>query len=132
MDSLDRITKATVRTVRPNPGWRDLDTALGEQSETSDSQKTDVTMMARRNHSLSKTNGIIQAIRDLFSENELSSARVEGKRGSQSDAFSTEKLNKYRYVRLEFEDDGQIKERSAWEVLAQMMDSLREDEQTRM
>jgi len=129
MNSLERITKATVRTVRPNPGWDDLETELAGESRASDSHKTEVTMSARRNRSLSKTGGIVQAIRDLFSRNDLHLARIEGKRGSQSDSFSTEKLSKYRYVRMDIRNDGQISESSAWETLAQMMDSLGEDEQ---
>lgn len=131
MDSLDRITKATVRTVRPNPGWSDLESELADQSQASDSHKTEVSMAARRNRTLSKTAGIVQAIRDLFRSNDLHMARVEGKRGNESDSFSTEKLNKFRFVRMEINDDGQVSERSAWETLANMMDSLREDEQAR-
>ena len=129
MNSLDRITKATVRTVCPNPGWGDLETELAGESQASDSHKTEVTMSARRNRTLSKTGGIVQAIRDLFLRSELHLARIEGKRGSESDSFSTEKLNKYRFVRMEVDDDGQVNDSSAWESLAGMMDSLREEEQ---
>lgn len=125
MNSLDRVIKATVRTARPNPGWSDLETELGKESQASDAHKSEITMTARRNNTLSKKGGIVKAIQDLYKEGQLKYARVEGWRGNTPDAFSTEKLKNNQFVNLEIDDDGQVKESSALEIFQEIMRSLK-------
>lgn len=53
LNGLTRVSKAVVRTVRPNPGWSDLETELAREASASDAHKTEVTMTARRRGSCS-------------------------------------------------------------------------------
>ena len=124
VDSLSRITKVTVRTVRPNPGWRDLEKELGREAEDSDAHKADVTMTARRNQTLSKKSGIVAAIKSLFSTKDLDYAAVEGEKDERKEKFSTERLGRYSYLRLEQDDRGQVVARDVWLKLSRMMDEL--------
>lgn len=124
MDALDRVTEATVRIVRPNPGWRDLQTELGEKAGESDARKVDLVMTARRRASLSKKEGIVAWIRYAFREHELGFAAVKGRRGSQTDKFNTEKLSKHAAIAVEIDDRGQIVPDDAWTKLSKMMDDL--------
>ncbi|MDI6795719.1 MAG: hypothetical protein QMD09_02185, partial [Desulfatibacillaceae bacterium] len=57
LNDLDRIMEATVRVVRPNPGWADLENELGGVAQASDAHKSEVTMKARRNESLNDQGG---------------------------------------------------------------------------
>jgi hypothetical protein len=124
MNALTRIMKASVRIVRPNPGWTDLDTELSGEAEASDAHKAEVSMTARRLASLSRTGGIVAAIRTLFADGQLNYASVEGERGNQKDSFSTDKLLKYRFVNFELDDRGQVQDRDAWQKLSDMLDEL--------
>lgn len=124
VNGLDRVTEATVRIVRPNPGWRDLETELGGVAEESDAHKAEVHMNARRNDSLRRNNGIIQWIREKLGANELDYAAVKGKRGTETDSFNTAKLGKHSLLRIEQDDRGQVVPEDAWHKLAAMMDNL--------
>jgi hypothetical protein len=124
IEALDRITEATVRVVRPNPGWRDLETELGEKAGESDAKKVDLTMTARRKSSLSKQGGVIGWIRDAFSQRELGFAAIKGRKGRQAETFTTEKLGKHSMLNIETDDRGQIVAEDAWEQLSAMMDNL--------
>ena len=124
INSLDRITEATVRIVRPNPGFRDLDTELGDQAERSDARRADITMAARRNSSLSKNQGIINWIRERFNQKLLGFAAIQGWRGRQKDNFTTKKLGKHSKLNIEMDENGQIVTDDAWEKLSEMMDDL--------
>lgn len=124
IDALDRITEATVRVVRPNPGWRDLETELGEKAGESDAKKVDLTMTARRRASLSKQSGVIGWIREAFGQRELGFASIKGRKGRQTEAFTTEKLGKHAMLNLETDDRGQVVAEDAWEQLSEIMDNL--------
>lgn len=124
MDALDRITEATVRIVRPNPGFHDLQSQLGEMAAASDARKVDLTTTARRRNSLNKQSGIVQWIRERLGQNLLGYTAIKGWRGRQSDSFNTEKLGKHAYLNLAMDDRGQIVSEDAWNELAEMMDSL--------
>lgn len=106
--SLDRITSATVRIVRPNPGWKDLDDALGEEADESDAHYADVKMNARRNSSLSKDKGIIKEMARLDSQGDLGRAVVEGRSGEVSEKFSSERIVRHKYESLPVDIDGKI------------------------
>jgi len=54
LESLDRITNARLRIVRPNPGWKDLEAELGQMADDSDAHKAEVVARARRGSSLEK------------------------------------------------------------------------------
>jgi hypothetical protein len=125
MNSLDRVIKATVRISRPNPGWSDLETELGKESQASDAHKSEITMTSRRNKTLSKKDGIIKAIQDLYKEGQLNYARIEGWHGNTPEKFSTEKLNNNKFIKLEIDDDGQVIESSAREAFQEIMRSLK-------
>ena len=124
IDALDRVSKATVRVVRPNPGWRDLETELGKEADKSDAKKVDLTMTARRKASLSKEGGVIAWIREAFHKQRLGFASIEGSRGRQKEKFTTEKLVKQAKMDIEIDDRGQIVAEDAWANLSSMMDNL--------
>lgn len=119
-----KITEATVRIVRPNPGFSDLNTELGDQAGESDARRAEITMAARRNASLSKERGIIAWIRERFSQNSLGFAAIKGRRGNQVETFNTEKLGKHVMINIEMDDRGQIIADDAWAKLSEMMDNL--------
>ncbi len=124
MDGLDRITQATVRIVRPNPGWHDLDSELGEKALQSDAQKVELTMTPRRRGTLHKETGIIAWIREKFYHRELGYAAIKGQNGSQYDIFNTVKLGKHAVLQFETDDRGQIIPDDAFVKMARMMDTL--------
>jgi len=122
INALDKISEATVRIVRPNPGWRDLQSILGEEAAQSDARKLDLTMNARRGASLNKRAGIIEWIRRAFSEHELGFAAIRGRKGGQRDAFDTEKLGKHIMVEMELDDRQQVIAEDAWRKLSEIAD----------
>lgn len=124
MEALDRVTEATVRVVRPNPGWHDLETELGQKAGESDAKRVDLTMTARRRASLAKHGGILGWIRDAFSQRELGFAAIKGRRGSQVESFNTERLSKYAMLNMEMDERGQIVADDAWAKMSEMMDDL--------
>lgn len=124
LNQLTRITKASVRTVRPNPGWGDLENELADQSEASDAHKAEVTFTARRSASLSTGDGVIAAIRELFLQQELDYAAVEGDRGDRRDSFNTARLGRRERVQLDADEKGQVIETDAWTKLGRMLDGL--------
>lgn len=78
LNSLSSVKKATIRVVRPNPGWADLESELAGEAEESDARKSEITMIARRRGSLSMDRGIITAIRNLFKQQNLDYAAIQG------------------------------------------------------
>ncbi|MGC8494646.1 MAG: hypothetical protein ACP5SH_23225 [Syntrophobacteraceae bacterium] len=124
MESLDRITEVTVRTVRPNPGWRDLQTTLGEMAGESDARKIDLTMTARRRASLDKQSGILAWIRNAFIQRELGFTAIKGQRGRQTEKFNTEKLGKHATINMDVDERGQVIADDAWEKLTDIMDHM--------
>lgn len=108
VDSMDRIASATVRIVRPNPGWQDYDKLLGDEASASDARIAEVTMKARRGASLSKNDGIVQAMRDLDQNNRLGRAVVEGDLDGESKAVSTDSHGKSQFKYLATNDDGNV------------------------
>ena len=97
VESMDRIIAASVRIVRPNPGWKDYEDLLSKEAQASDAHYADVSMHARRNASLTKDQGIVQAMKDLDRNNKLGRAEVEGETDGQRKTISTEKHGKSQY-----------------------------------
>lgn len=124
INSLERVTEATVRIVRPNPGWHDLDNELGNVAQDSDAHKAEVTMNARRNSSLKLGQGILQWIKNKFSDRTLDFASVKGQRGNHTDTFNTEKLGRHSRLTFATDDRGQVVSTDAWGKMSQMMDEL--------
>lgn len=108
INDLSRVRVATVRTVRPNPGWKDLETELAGEADDSKAQKADVTMVARRDASLAKNKGIVQAIKSMFKSKELDYAAIEGERDGQKDHFTTKNLVERRRLSLRLDEGGQV------------------------
>lgn len=114
INGLSRVRQATVRTVRPNPGWADLASELAGEADQSRAQKADVTMTARREDSLAKNKGIVQAIKEMFKSKELDYAAIEGEKDGQPDHFNTTKLVERKRLSFRLDDDGQVQTRDAW------------------
>lgn len=124
VNALDRIMQATVRIVRPNPGWRDLDDDLGHVAEESDAHKAEVLMKARKRASLSKQRGILDWIRTKYDKQQLDYAAITGQRGPRKESFNTARLGKHFMVNLEVDERGQVQQDDAWKSLGQSMDSM--------
>jgi hypothetical protein len=124
LDGLTRVTRATVRTVRPNPGWHDLETELGLEAGESDAHKAEVSMTARRRHSLSRSRGIVAAIRRLFQSRRLNYAAVQGEREGEQDSFTTQRLGEKKTIDFELDEHGQVQHEDAWQKLDDTMNRL--------
>jgi hypothetical protein len=125
LNALDTISEASIRIVRPNPGWDDLETELGNESKESDSSKTEIKMQAGRNKSLSKNGGIVKAIRDRLQKGVLRFAKVKGKGKDQKiDEFSTEKLLRTQKRVIPVDTNGQINSQTAWNILEEIAEEL--------
>jgi len=124
LERLDRITEATVRVVRPNPGWQDLDTELGSVAQESDAQKAEITLKARRRSTLKQQVGFIQWMRNKLGQGQLDFAAIKGRHGAVSDSFNTEKLGKHAILDLEVNDGGQVVSPDAFAKMTRMMDDL--------
>lgn len=124
IDELERIQQATVRTVRPNPGWTDLEDELASEAEESAAGKVDVTMFARRNRSLARRKGIIGAIRERFASSQLGFARVSGRRAGKTETFDTERYNKSFTAEVDLDEAGQVSHIAAWRIMGEYLDNL--------
>lgn len=124
LDALDRITAATYRIVRPNPGWADLENELGVEAQNSNAQRAEVSMRPRRQGALSQTSGIIGAIKSRFRSQQLDFAHVEGTRDGRKDSFNTEHLGKHEYAELRTDEQGQVDHNDAWQQMKDVFDEL--------
>jgi hypothetical protein len=124
INSLDRITEATIRVARPNPGWRDLQDSLGENAGASDAQKVAITMTSRRRATLSKVKGIMKWIKEAFLSQELGFAAVKGYAKGRKEEFNTEKLGMRASMNFELDERGQVRAEDAWKKLSKMMDEI--------
>lgn len=124
LENLARIRSVMVRTVRPNPGWGDLQNELSGASDASDAHRAEVTFTARRNASLSHDKGVVDYLRSLASTGDLGFARVEGDNpGGETDSFSTEQLGIHGYKYLELNDAGQVQHNDAWNKFIDFLNS---------
>ena len=110
---MERIIAATVRIVRPNPGWKDYEDLLSKEALASDAKHADVGMHARRNASLRKNDGIVQAIKDLDQQNRLGRAVVEGEVDKERTTISTDQHGKSKYMYLPTDSDGNVEHDAA-------------------
>lgn len=117
IEAMDRIKRATVRIVRPNPGWSDLESDLGEQSAESDAGKSEVTMFARRLQSLRRNRGIIKAIERSVKAGDLDYAKVVGETEGQEESVDTVRYVRSESVELQLDENGQVLHSDAWSKL---------------
>lgn len=121
VDSLERVTQATVRIARPNFGWMDLEDDLGEAAEQSDAKGVELTMKARRGASLRRDRGLLSYVRELIGTGGAVFARVEGTRDGEADKFSTENLKVSSSVDMPMDDHGQLRD-DAWPAFYEYLD----------
>lgn len=128
VNSMDRIVSATVRINRPNPGWGDYEELLNEEARKSDAQSAEVTMKARRGASLAKRDGIVQAMKEAYRQNDLGRASVEGDIDGERKTISTTKHGKSQYKYLPVSSNGTVNHAAAFdtffEVLGKMDDNV--------
>ena len=115
VEAMERIIAVSVRIVRPNPGWMDYEDLLSKEAQASDAHYADVSMHARRNASLSKNQGIVQAMKDLDQNNKLGRAEVQGETGGERKSISTEKYGKSQHKNLPTDADGNVAHDAALE-----------------
>lgn len=125
LHDLDRISTATLRVVRPNPGWRDLESLLSEEADESDARRIDLEMAARRGASLSKKEGLVARILQKFTNRTLDYAAISGNRNGKPDSFNTDKLGKKAMATVETDSFGQIDAAAAWKELAKILRNLK-------
>ncbi|MDX6699478.1 MAG: hypothetical protein QOE65_2875 [Solirubrobacteraceae bacterium] len=65
LNRFDRIRLASIRLARPNVDWSDFSDKFTDFAADSDAQTGQVEMNARRGQSLSKTDGLVPAIREV-------------------------------------------------------------------
>lgn len=121
VDSLERVTKATVRIPRPNFGWMDLEGQLGIEAEESDAKGAELTMTARRGASLRRDRGLLDYLRGLIGSGAAVFARVEGVRDGQADKFSTENLKVSGVAEVPMDERGQLRD-DAWPAFYEYLD----------
>lgn len=125
---MERIVSASVRIVRPNPGWSDYENLLSDEAKDSDAQSAEVTMNARRGASLAKNDGIVEAMREAYRGNKLGRAVVEGDVDGERKRVSTTSHGKSQYKYLETNENGNVEHQAArdkfFETLAKMTDDV--------
>lgn len=122
--AMERITSAMVRIVRPNPGWKDLDRELGEEAAESKAHYAEVKMHARRNDSLEKNKGIIKAMQEMDSINELGRAVVEGKVDGETEKLSSERTVKHKFKYVPADPNGNVLVDRVFEKMGEYFDTL--------
>jgi len=121
---MERIIAASVRIVRPNPGWKDYEDLLSKEAQASDAKHADIGMHARRNASLKKDDGIVQAMKDLDQKNKLGRAVVEGEVDGERRTISTEKYGKSQYMNLPADADGNVASNAALDKFREYLDEV--------
>lgn len=124
VEAMERIIAVSLRIARPNPGWKDYEDLLSKEAQASDAHYADVSMHARRNASLSKDQGIVQALKDLNQHDKLGRAEVEGETGGERKSISTEKYGKSQYKNLPTDADGNVAHDAALEKFLEFLDEV--------
>jgi hypothetical protein len=122
INDLTRITKASLRIIRPNPGYDDLDSELAAEADESDASHADVSMSARRGSTLSKVAGIIDHIKTRFRERNLGHAAIAGEKNGAPDNFTTEQLGQKAYRNVELDERGQVRQSDAYNKAENILD----------
>jgi hypothetical protein len=122
INDLTRITKASLRIVRPNPGFDDLDSELAAEADDSDAAHAEVGMSARRGSTLSKVAGIIAHIKTRFNERNLGHAAIAGEKDGAPDSFTTEQLGQKAYRNVELDERGQVRPTDAYNQAEDVLD----------
>ncbi|MDP9175473.1 MAG: hypothetical protein M3O30_16650 [Planctomycetota bacterium] len=122
INGLDRITEATLRLVKPNPGWEDLESELGSEANTSRARRAEITMAAKPRQSLTKTTGIVGRIRALFNQRLLGYAAIVGKRDDGTeDRFNTKQLIRKENREVQLDENGQIVSEDAYNAMDEII-----------
>ncbi len=121
---LTRVTRATVRTVRPNPGWDDLEKELGREAKESRAKKVEVIMAAKRNDTLALGHGIVDAIKAMAGQNKLDFAAIEGVEKDQPVKFNSTKYAKQEYENFATDSNGQVEHDDAWAKMEEFLTRL--------
>lgn len=97
LERFERIRTASVRLSRPNIDWTDFSNGFTDFAAESDAQSGQVEMNARRGDSLSKTGGIVAALRRVVGTDKSSvqGAKVRGTREGEA-AETSLSLNDYK------------------------------------
>lgn len=127
IDSMERVVSASIRIVRPNPGWGDYEDLLSEEAKDSDAHSAEVTMNARRGASLSKTDGIIEAMREAYRGNKLGRAVVEGDVDGERKRVTTANHGKSQYKYLETNENGNVIHQAALDKFFEAMGKMTDD-----
>jgi hypothetical protein len=112
LDRFERIRSASVRLTRPNIDWTDFSNDFTALAADSDAQSGQVEMNARRSKSLSKTGGIVAALRRVAGVDRASvqSATIRGTRDGEA-AETSLSLNDYKAhqkVTVRKDESGQV------------------------
>lgn len=106
---LKRITKATLRIVKPNPCWDDLENELGDLSDKSNARMIEVTTSAPRGKSLKKKDGLVHYILDLLAKKQLDRAVIEGRTEDKTkEKYTTTEESVKEQVSISLDDKGQV------------------------
>lgn len=124
VEAMERIITATVRIVRPNPGWTDYEDLLSKEAQASDAKHVDLSMHARRGASLKKDDGIVLAMKELDEDDKLGRAVVEGDIDGETRTISTERHGKATYRYLTTDADGNVEHDAAFEKFLKYLDEV--------
>jgi hypothetical protein len=120
IDSAERIKSVTVRIVRPNPGYGDLETELGDLLKESDAQRTDITVSARRNASLKKEEGVVALLHDLEETRKLGVAKAEIVEDGKQVALSTTTMGRKGVIKVKTDANGNLAHDSVFSAMDQL------------
>jgi hypothetical protein len=121
IEELDRVTRATLRIVKPNPGWDDLENELGDEANESRAARADITMAASPRSSLAKRGGIIGRMRELFRLHRLGHAEISGTKGKTVDNFTTEQLGQKTQRTVQLDQNGQVISEDAYNQMERII-----------
>jgi hypothetical protein len=124
VDAMSRIASASLRIARPNPGWQDYENLLSEEARASDAKYAEIEMHARRNASLRRDDGIVEAMRAMDQNNTLGHAAVEGVLDGQTQRISTEKHGRAMVKYLPTDEDGNVQHDAAREKFFEMLGEM--------
>jgi len=122
IDALERVTKASYRVVKPNPGWADLEGTLGDEAGASKAAYADVGMTAKPRGTLAKGTGIVAHIKALFNKRHLGHAAIAGMREGNEDKFTTEQLGRKEFRAIQTDERGQVLPNDAYNKMEGVID----------
>lgn len=135
INDFDRVRVATLRVSRPNIDWNDNFNHLAEVGQESDAGAIEITVTANRGGSLSKRHGVVDYIRNMFSNEHPSilGARVVGSREGEGaeTSISLEHHVEHQRVRVTSDENGHVVETEIWEKLLEFSELRRQQRSKR-